>query len=90
MSLRDDNNIFPKIKECIIDYISASEIECYAFGSRTRDKGNKNDFDVIVHIPGLLEYIRETFKNEIDEFGNPVKVDLFLNISKPINNKLIN
>ena len=77
MSLRDDNNFFPKIKEYIIDYISASE-------------GNKNDFDVIVHIPGLLEYIRETFKNEIDEFGNPVKVDLFLNISKPINNKLIN
>lgn len=88
--MRDDLNIFPKIKECITDYISNSEIQCYAFGSRTRGKGNKNDFDVIVHIPGLLEHVRETFKDDVDEFGNPVKIDLFLNISKPINNQLIN
>lgn len=88
----DANNIFPQIKESLLTIFPHSRffVQGSRLGNKI---GKKYDFDVIIEIPGLerREYLlsmnefyqrSEKIKqyyldNIIDEFGNPVKIDLF-------------
>lgn len=114
--LRDDFNIFPKIKNAVQDALGTAFFIFTPYGSRTRDRGLKNDFDVkiVVHIsvfdtqkyvselksfrgtlpnPNItfqqlvhdwllykLKDIPKYFLLENDEYGNPVKVDLTIEL----------
>lgn len=87
----DEKGLFPRIKESLLEVFPNSRF--FVKGSRLGNKiGNKYDFDIIIEIPGLTresyllsidkfyresEVIKEYYKEVIDEFGNPVKIDLF-------------
>jgi len=87
--IRDANGIFPIISTEVRKVLSEVPVECYAFGSRTRERGNKNDFDVVVCLPDLKRIIEERLTDMRDEFGNKIKVDFALTSAKPIHGTII-
>lgn len=79
----DALGIFDEIKNEIQKLVP--EIDVYAFGSRCRghSRTNKWDFDVLIGTESsqvlllVSHHIKEHFSGRIDEFGKPVRIDVF-------------
>ena len=83
--LRDEKNIFPLIKNTLIAYTNKS-VRVFAYGSRIRDKGIKNDFDVLVMIDPFSMKLLTRIKNKglIENTFKAVEfwTDLFAKVRK--------
>lgn len=81
----DPLNIFPEIKERIIE--NYGEVQVYAVGSRAKGKSKKGgwDFDVAVihddenpiNPQEITDRIRKLFEGRFDENGRPIKIDFW-------------
>jgi len=82
--LIDPLNIFQEIKEALLEYIKVPA-ELYAIGSRAKghSSGGTWDFDVLVITEDALDtinintFLKEKFKNRIDENNRHLRVDAF-------------